>query len=121
MKNKILLDLETKIRVAKFLELENGKEMSCGGNRNQSVWFSPVERIVENKDWIMAENDTAADSLHLGKTGKLRPVQSQIFTFWIPSTIVEDLSVLFQTLWKNSEFGVPCLMVVHNRSSIWLC
>lgn len=31
----------------------------------------------------MAENDTAADSLHLGKTGKLRPVQGQTSNFHI--------------------------------------
>lgn len=124
MKNKISLDLETKIRVAKFLGLENGKEMSCGGNRNQSVWFSPLQKIVETKDWIMAENDTAGDSLHLGKTRKLRPVWGQTSNFHILNSFNNCggfVCFVSNLVKKNSEFGVPCLMVVHDRSSIWLC
>lgn len=93
MKNKISLELETKIRVAKCLGLENGKETSCGGNRNQSVWFSPLQSIVETKDWIMAENDTAANSLNLG---------NKTWFYWV-------LWGFLKYWWDGKDWNASCL------------
>lgn len=113
-----------KITFAECLE-ENGKDVSCGCGRMRSFQFYHLQSSVETKDQTAAKNNTAEStkcsyivfcegfySIDGIMEAEMQAyisleVRLVIFRFSISSTFLEDLTALFQTLWKKKKKKNP--------------